>query len=208
MKYIDFYRKFKDNPLIDLRDVSTAFAGFDRRRINEWKDKNYIRKITNNFYVFSEYNQSEDDLYFIANKLHSPSYISLESALSYHGLIPEGVFDITSVSPVKTRRIPASLYIKHLDFLYLKIKKEYFFGYVIQKYKNRSFLIADPEKALLDSVYLLNLKREEDLKEMRFNRERLIPIVKSRRMNKYLKILNSKIITNRIKILKKVYVKP
>lgn len=205
MKYIDFYKKFKDCPLLDLRDVATVFDDFDRRRISEWQEKGYIKKITNNFYIFSENNQSEGDIYFIANKLHCPSYVSLESALSYHGLIPEGVFDVISVSPVKTRKIFANLSVRQPDFLYLKLKKEFFFGYKIIKYEKGSFLMACPEKALLDSLYLLNLKNEEDFYEMRFNKEILNSIMNSKMMRKYLKIFDSKILINRINILRKTY---
>ena len=38
----------------------------------------------------------------VANKIYSPSYISLETALSYYGLIPESVYALTSVSTRKT----------------------------------------------------------------------------------------------------------
>ncbi|MBD3299866.1 MAG: hypothetical protein GF347_00770, partial [Candidatus Moranbacteria bacterium] len=129
VKYIDFYRKFKDSPLIDLNDVETVFDGFDRRRIYEWQAKGYLKKITSNFYTFSEFIHDEDDLYFIANKIYHPSYISFESAFAYYNLIPEGVFDIFSVTTKKTRRIYAELSLQVIDFNYLSIKKSLFWGY-------------------------------------------------------------------------------
>src|SRR3989338_6477780 len=52
-------------------------------------------KLRNNFYMLKDSNPSH---YFIANKLYQPSYISLESALSYYGIIPETVYCITSVT--------------------------------------------------------------------------------------------------------------
>src|SRR3989339_2088238 len=105
MQYIDFHNQFKNAPLIDLRDVLVVFPGFDKRRLNEWQKRGRIRKIASNFYVFAGININEDILMFWANKAYTPSYVSLESALSWHGLIPEGGFEITSETSVKKRAI-------------------------------------------------------------------------------------------------------
>ncbi len=61
------------------------------------------------------------DLY-VANKLYEPSYISLEFALSYHGIIPETVYEITSVTTKSTRRFEAMGKV----FTYRRIKREAF----------------------------------------------------------------------------------
>jgi predicted transcriptional regulator of viral defense system len=51
-------------------------------------------------YVFSEkYRTSPLNYISIANILHKPSYVSFEYALSYHGLIPERVYTITTAAP-------------------------------------------------------------------------------------------------------------
>ena len=89
-------------------------------------------------------------LFEIAQFIYGPSYISLESALSYHGLIPEAVYMTTSVCILrnKTFRNPLG------DFSYNRLPLENFFigvDYVNQS--DTSFLMASPWKALLDYVH-------------------------------------------------------
>ncbi|PIR16885.1 MAG: hypothetical protein COV46_06430 [Deltaproteobacteria bacterium CG11_big_fil_rev_8_21_14_0_20_49_13] len=87
----------------------------------------------------------------IANILYYPSYVSLEYALSYYGMIPEGVFQTTSVTPKKTKDFTN----KFGGFIYKNVAKELFFGYERTKDENDAdILIATPEKALLDLFYL------------------------------------------------------
>lgn len=82
----------------------------------------------------------------IANLLFSPSYISLETALNYHGILSQFPHEITSVTPKKSTTKQADGQI----FSYAHIKTILFFGYE----KTDDQLIALPEKALLDQLYL------------------------------------------------------
>lgn len=87
----------------------------------------------------------------IANVLYSPSYVSLESALSFYGMIPDAVFTTTSVTSKKTQRFKNAFG----EFTYRSIKKNAFFGFVVVKDEFGSdCFIATPEKALLDFIYL------------------------------------------------------
>ena len=82
----------------------------------------------------------------IANFLFTPSYISLETALNYHGILSQFPYEITSVTPKKST-------IKQVDsqaFSYAHLQPKLFWGYE----KNDGQLIALPEKALLDQLYL------------------------------------------------------
>ncbi len=206
MNYLTFQKQFGGFPLVDMRDVFTVFPKFDRRRISEWQEKGYLKKIASNFYIFADQALDERKLFFIANKIHEPSYVSLETALSFHGLIPEGVFSILSVSTLKTRTVSARLNAIATNFLYKKVKKELFFGYSLAKAKEYSFLIADPEKALLDFLYLReDFKTADDFREIRLNREIIKKILSSQKMAKYLAISNSRILEEKINILRKVY---
>jgi predicted transcriptional regulator of viral defense system len=77
--------------------------------------------------------------------------VSLQSALAYHGLIPEHVPTVTSVTTLRPglRKTPLG------DFEYRHVKRQYFFGYKpVQVGERQAALIASPEKALLDLVYL------------------------------------------------------
>ncbi|HBT81483.1 hypothetical protein A3B26_01765 [Candidatus Giovannonibacteria bacterium RIFCSPLOWO2_01_FULL_48_47] len=112
---------------------------------------------------------------YIANKLYSPSYISLEFALAYHGIIPEIVYEITSVTTKATRRFE----IKTLGkvFSYRKIKKAAYTGYGVQKSQGVSFYIADAEKAFVDANYLRLLSKQKPISRFRkekFNRAKVI----------------------------------
>ncbi|NOR84461.1 MAG: hypothetical protein GQ526_13315 [Ardenticatenales bacterium] len=89
----------------------------------------------------------------VANALLRPSYVSLLYALAYYHLIPEAVFTITSVTPRTTRRFEALGKV----FTYHHIKPVAFAGYRPEKVGGRIFLIAEPEKALVDSLYFASL---------------------------------------------------
>lgn len=87
----------------------------------------------------------------IANALYKPSYISFEYALSYYHLIPEMPYIITSATTKATRLFNT--------FSYRKIKREAYTGYSLVVHDGKSFLMADKEKALVDYLYLVALKK-------------------------------------------------
>ena len=59
--------------------------------------KGLLVRLRQGYYTFSEYLASSDHVYFFANRIYKPSYISLHTALSFYGIIPEAVGSITSV---------------------------------------------------------------------------------------------------------------
>lgn len=91
----------------------------------------------------------------VANRLYKPSYISLAYALAYYNILPEMPYQITSAT-TKPTRIFANT---NQTFSYYTIKEEAFTGYILKKEGERSFLIADPEKALVDYIYFATLGR-------------------------------------------------
>ena len=106
---------------------------------------------------------------YVANKLYSPSYLSLEFALSYHGVIPETVYEITSVTTKATRQFETLGKI----FSYRKIKKVAYTGYEIQKQQELSFYIANAEKAFVDTNYLRLMSGQKPIS--RFNKDKINP---------------------------------
>jgi predicted transcriptional regulator of viral defense system len=169
MKWIDFERqiKNKDIKLFTPLDVQ-RFLGRSKVAvtflIHRMKKQGYIQSIKRGLYKLSD--ESVPDLY-LANKLYEPSYISLEFALSYHRVIPETVYEITSITPKTTRRFETLGKI----YSYRKIKKTAFTGYIIEKQKGLSFQIADPEKAFVDTNYFRIL---DGLKPIsRFNKDKI-----------------------------------
>ena len=101
----------------------------------------------------------------IANELHQPSYVSLQSALAHHGMIPEAVPVTTSVTSARPMEIDTP-FGRHT---YRHIRPELFFGYDgVPVHRDQEALLAGPAKALLDLVYLMPRGEEpEHLKSLR-----------------------------------------
>lgn len=74
---------------IDFQEKMRVFPGFDKRRLVEWQEKGYIKKLRNKYYTFSNRGDDHNFLSFTANQLYRPSYISSETALARYGLIPD-----------------------------------------------------------------------------------------------------------------------
>lgn len=89
----------------------------------------------------------------IANVLYKPSYVSFEYALSYYGIIPETVYQITSATTKSTRLFTVG----HNSFAYFTIKKKAYAGYILAQRGEKRFYIAEPEKALVDYLYAISL---------------------------------------------------
>lgn len=110
----------------------------------------------------------------VANSLYKPSYISFEYALAYWNMIPEMTYTITSATTKPTRVFVSN----NLSFAYYTIKEEAFTGYTLMKTNRsisvkskdiffseiikggkdiKSFLIAEPEKALVDYLYFVSI---------------------------------------------------
>ena len=146
--------------------------------IHRLKKEGYIISLKRGLYKLSD--EYVSDLY-LANKLYEPSYISLEFALSYHRVIPETVYEITSVTTKTTRRFQ----VLGKTFSYRHVKKEAFTGYSIRQQGESSFSIADPEKAFVDLNYFKLINKQKPLS--RFNKER----VNTSKALRYTKLFNN-----------------
>ena len=115
-----------------------------------------IERLVKGKYILSNSNISDFEK---AGVILSPSYISLESALTFYGILPQFTYSITSVTTQKTRKYE----IGGKEYEYAKIKKSLFSDYI----KKDNFLIATPEKALIDLIYLASKKlRKIDLSDL------------------------------------------
>ncbi|MBU1121299.1 MAG: hypothetical protein ABIH71_01805 [Candidatus Omnitrophota bacterium] len=196
MNYLKFKKCLAEFTVFSLRDIRNIDPNFYRRRLNEWQDKGYIIKIVKGYYVFSDLEVNENILFSIANKIYNPSYISLEMALAYYRLIPESVYNITSVSTRKTYRFKT----KVAEFSFRSISPRLFFGYQIIKYAKGSFNIARAEKALLDYLYLnKHILTKDDFVSLRINREEIFKQIKKNRLYRMAKQFNQKKFFERIK---------
>ncbi|MCR4314411.1 MAG: hypothetical protein NUV84_04150 [Candidatus Uhrbacteria bacterium] len=88
-------------------------------------------------------------LYYLANILRTPSYVSSWTALQYYNLTTEAIRSITSVTPKVTRKYA----VRGINtFSYQSIQKGLFSDYALVKGKF-DFFIASPSKALFDLLY-------------------------------------------------------
>lgn len=144
--------------------------------------KGDLIRLKNGFFVIAEKIQKNPVPYNqIANLLYGPSYLSFEWALSYYGMIPEGVYVITSVSATKSKSYATPL--GTFDYHYLSHSR-YTIGLDLQKDFAGNFLIATPEKALADLIHFKS-KNLETPKDM------LLDLVEARRIDEtVLKTLN------------------
>ncbi|HEY4494891.1 MAG: hypothetical protein A3B89_03070 [Candidatus Buchananbacteria bacterium RIFCSPHIGHO2_02_FULL_40_13] len=183
MKWLDFEREIKKKniKLFTPLDVQ-RFLGRSKMAaqflVYRLKKKGYIVSVKRGLYKLSD--EQIPDLY-IANKIYSPSYISLEFALSYYGIIPETAYEITSVTTKATRRFETLGKI----FSFRKIKRSAYTGYGIEKQGDLSFYIADAEKAFVDANYLRLMNKQKPIS--RFNKEK----INSKKALYYAKLFNN-----------------
>ena len=158
MNYTEFKNNFRHLPLISSRDVVRLKEDKQaiRNQLNRWLKRGLIIALKRGVYLLNENDRGVNPgRAFIANQLYAPSYVSLEYALNFYGLIPEMVYDVTSVTTRKTLRLKNKLG----NFIYQHIKPESFRGFkAVKEDSGLSFFIAEPEKAVVDFLYL-NLGR-------------------------------------------------
>lgn len=195
MHYLDLKTQLSTHIIFSLQDIRKLEPKFYRARLNEWQNKGYIKKIIKKYYIFSDLKINEQVLFLIANKIYGPSYISLEMALAYYSLIPESVYNITSVTSRHTHTFQTTIG----DFSYRHLKSEYLFGYQLVDHQDHRFKIAEPAKAILDYFYFhAQLKNEEDFYELRFNKEQFWQIINQDKLNHYLQTFRNRSLSKRI----------
>ena len=127
--------------------------------VNDWAAKAFIKNHTEDLFI-----KLRNGLYAtkldppgemeIANRLCAPSYVSFEYALAHYRIIPESTYSITSA----TTKITREFIVQGKAYEYNRIKKEAYRGYRSESQDGTTILIAEPEKALVDYLYFVDLK--------------------------------------------------
>lgn len=195
MQYLEIKDNLKDFLIISIGDILKVDPDFHKQRLSEWQKRGYLKKIAKGYYIFTDLKINESVLFVMANKVFDPSYISLEMALSYYGLIPESVYGITSVTSRKSYKISSPIG----RFSYRQIKPELMFGYQLFSYQNHNFKMAEIEKAILDYFYINSkLKSEGEFEELRINQEIFQEKVDLEKLRQYLTLFKNKALEKRI----------
>lgn len=174
--------KFIETPYVDAQTLLKLLADYKRPReaILRMVENEELIRLKNGFYLISEKITDKSTKIIpyeqVANALYGPSYVSMEWALSFYGMIPERVHTITSMTLGRNKeyRTPVG------DFSYFTLpSKVYPIGVTQKKSADfvGGFLIASPEKALADTIFKTckNLDKEqlkdELLESKRIDRE-------------------------------------
>jgi len=176
MKLEKFINITGDIPVIDTEILLSGVdnPGPFKVQISRWQKAGKLIQLRRGIYLLSKvYRKVEVYEPYIAAVLKKPSYISLEKAFEYYGLIPESVNVYTSVTPKR----PGKFISEAGTFDYRHIKPSLFWGYDSVTVNKQTAFLASPEKALLDFFYLRGLCISlESLKELRLQNVEKIDI--------------------------------
>lgn len=153
MEYDQLLKLISDDPVFE---TSLLLAGninpkIVRLQLTRWVNSGRIYQLRRGLYsIAPPYQKIKPHPFLVANRLQRASYVSLQSALAFYGLIPEIVNITVSITAGRPERLETPLGI----FEFRHIKSNLLFGYQMTDLGGQSALVATPEKALLDLVYL------------------------------------------------------
>lgn len=154
-------------------------------KVSRLIDDRVLRRIKKGVYYLEG---NEPDEFEIANILYEPSYISLETALNYFGILIQTPYIIFSITTKRGKKI----IFNDREYQYFQIDKKYFKGCI----KEKGFLIATPEKALVDTLYFMALNKTKiDIDELN------LEIINKKILRSYIKEINNKTFQKFIKEL-------
>ena len=193
-----------------MRWEGSRSDGFRMYTLSGTYDRQYFLLSEPMFCLFCPEMEFQKDIDFVrlaANRIYRPSYISLQYALSFYGMIPESVVQFTSVTTLKTANF------ENLwgQFSYQNVKESLMFGYephvVSHPLANgQAFMMATPEKALLDFLYLNPYYNTHDeLEELRLDEDFMTESLNRERLLDFLQKFKSKILDKRINNLLEIY---
>ena len=142
-----------ERDVFDYQQLTACLSAFNKPRdkIRRLLASGEIVRIKKGLYAFGEpFRQAPISRELLANLIHGPSYISADYALSYYGLIPERVDAVTSITLGRSRVFTTPFG----SFPYRCLShSRYAVGAVLADCGDHSFLMASPEKALVDKVW-------------------------------------------------------
>ena len=135
------------------------------RKITTMLKKAELIRVKKGLYVFGElYRRHPLNMRILANLIYGPYYVSKEYALSWHGLIPERVETVTSMTTKRNKEFETPLG----QFSYDYINERRFTVGIdwVDAGQGQYFFMASPEKALADTVIAFReIKTQQDMLE-------------------------------------------
>lgn len=187
-KELEFLECFNKNTASIL--IGKTGKNLDKK-INRLVKSGYLKVLKKGFYVSASFYETADkELYaeYLANRLRQPSYLSLEYALAKSGLIPEAVYQLTSITS-KSSRIFSNFI---GSFSYRSIKDSLFCGYQTKKWRDKTIYLTSKAKALFDYLYLTKLiDVDREIFDLRINWNNFYP-KDCREFGQYVRLAQSK----------------
>ncbi|HLE16427.1 MAG TPA: hypothetical protein VI776_16920 [Anaerolineales bacterium] len=168
MEFAELVEIVGEEPIFEssLLLAGEAKPGLIQKQLSRWKETGKIYQLRRGLYTLAPpFRKVNPHPFVLANRLVPASYVSLQSALAYYGMIPEHAPVTTSVTTGRPARWETPLGV--FDFLH--IQDGLFVGYeFIHVGEGQQAFVASPEKALLDLVYLTpGGDRRDYLQELR-----------------------------------------
>lgn len=203
MNYLEFRSKLFSLACFSIDQVYAWQPGFDRNNLSRWTKTGLLIRLRQGYFTFPEYKEKQDFALFFANRIYRPSYISLHTALSFYGMIPEAVIQISSVSALKTASFTNPLG----EYTYQSIKPYLMFGYGLKPFSDGIALqMASPEKALLDLLYLYPAyNTSRDMEDLRLDEDYLHDDLNIELLLKYCAQFKSKALEKRVQRMMTIY---
>ena len=203
MTYTQFYSQWHSLGCFSVNQVHAIVPTFNRSNLYQWQKAGYIVSLRQGWYAFADYMQQPDYARYFAGKICAPSYISLHTALSFYGMIPEAVVEITSVTTQKTSRYENAFG----QFSYQTIRPRIFWGFEPKTMRDgKQYMMATPEKAIIDLLYLYpQYSTEDEMRELRLDEDWMRDELDKERLMGYVERVGSPVITKRVKTLIETY---
>lgn len=150
------------NHVLNDRQLARMLGGSDERRygqVNRTLKTGELLRVKRGIYVLADkYRDFPVHPFALAQQLMPGSYVSAESALSYHGWIPEAVRSVVSITAKGKTVSYEHDTLGKFEFRRMSVKPGYFLQAVTRhELQHQAALIAEPMRALLDMVYLRKL---------------------------------------------------
>ena len=203
MNFWQLRNQFFDLVCFNVNQVYAWQPNFEKNNLTRWTKQNLLVKLRNSWYSFPDYLKTPNIQYFVSNKIYTPSYVSLHSALAFYGIIPEAIVQTTAVSSLKK----ANFENVFGSFSYQQILPELMFGNEQKTFLNKhSLFFATPEKAILDLLYLYpQYNSEQEIIELRFDEEFMQEDLNVERLNELTEKFQSKVLRSRVNLLLKIH---
>lgn len=158
MKWVEIEKRLEEKGIAiftvsEFRRVMDLSETAAQKLLERYAKRGLLTRLKQGMYIVTDNSPSS---FALSNRLYRPSYISFESALSYYQIIPETVYAVTAATTKPTRNFEVA----GKAFIYHKIKERAYTGYGPTRIGDEVILLASPEKAVVDYLYLVNLGKK------------------------------------------------